>query len=87
MSFLENLNHTSALTRLASGSDLPLGVLQDQGHPHLPPLAVLESTSPPSGGGVSNSNTRYRIGIPPLPSIKKNLPLPSPFSSTLSSKK
>ena len=49
-----SLNHTSALTRLASGSNLPLGAQRDRGQPHLPLLAVLESTSPPSGGGVSN---------------------------------
>ena len=52
-----SLNHTSALTRLASGSSFPHGVLRDRGLSHLPLLAVLESTSPPSGGGVSNGST------------------------------
>ena len=75
--FLETLNHASALTRLVSGSDLPLGALRDQGHPHHPPLAILGSTSPPSGGGVSNGNTEYRERCSSDP-LNKAKPSPSP---------
>ena len=51
------LNHASALTCLASGSSLHHGALRGRGPGRLPLLAVLESTSPPLGGSVSNGRT------------------------------
>ena len=64
---LEFPNHTSTLTRLARGSDLLLGALRGQGHPHHPLLAAHESTRPPSGGGVSNGSMGYQEQCPPDP--------------------
>ena len=53
---LELQNHPSPLTRLESGSDLPLGALRGLGRPHHAPLAAHVSAHPPSGGGVSNAS-------------------------------
>ena len=70
-----SLNHTGALTCLASGSNLLLGVQRGQGLSHLPLLAVLESTSPPSGGGMSNDILKTFNDCIPLP-VQMTNPFP-----------
>ena len=82
---LEFQNDPSALTRLGSGSDLPLGALRGLGRPHQLPFAAHVNARPPSGGGLSNASDSsesgsigYRDRCLTVPQIKPNFPHPIP---------